>query len=78
VKCSPKNIPQELVVDITDVGLGQPVHASDIVLPEGVKLISDAKATVLTIHQPRGAENVAAVVAGTEPEVITKGKKEVE
>jgi large subunit ribosomal protein L25 len=78
IKCSPKNIPQELVVDISDVGLGQPVHASDIVLPEGVKLVSDSKATVLTIHQPRGAENVAAVVAGTEPEVITKGKKEVE
>jgi large subunit ribosomal protein L25 len=78
IKCSPKNIPQELVVDISDVGLGQPVHASDIVLPEGVKLISDAKATVLTIHQPRGAENVAAVVTGTEPEVITKGKKEAE
>ena len=78
IKCSPKNIPQELVVDITDVGLGQPLHASDVVLPEGVKLISDSKATVLTIHQPRGAENVAAVVAGTEPEVITKGKKEAE
>jgi large subunit ribosomal protein L25 len=76
IKCSPKNIPQELVVDISDVGLGQPVHASDIVLPEGVKLVSDSKATVLTIHQPRGAENVAAAAA--EPEVITKGKKEAE
>ncbi len=74
VFCSPKNIPQELVVDISALGLNQPVHAGDLPLPENVKLVSDPKATLLVIHHARAAEEVAAVAA--EPEVIAKGKKE--
>jgi large subunit ribosomal protein L25 len=74
VKCAPKNIPQEFVIDISNVGLNQPIHGSDLVMPEGVKLVSDPKATLLVIHHARAAEEVAAPAA--EPEVIAKGKKE--
>jgi large subunit ribosomal protein L25 len=47
IKSAPKSIPQELVVDVTDLDVGQPVHAGDIALPEGVKLVTDPSATVL-------------------------------
>jgi large subunit ribosomal protein L25 len=75
VNCRPKQIPQEFIVDITNIGINEPVHTGDLVLPEGVKLVSDPKATVLVIHRARSADEVSAVAA--EPEVITKGKKEV-
>jgi large subunit ribosomal protein L25 len=74
IRSTPKNIPQELVYDITNVGLNEPVHARDLTLPAGVTLVGDGSATILTIHQSR-AEAVVAEVAA-EPEVIAKGKKE--
>lgn len=76
VKASPKNLPHEILVDITNVTLGHPVHASDLKLPEGVLLVTDPTATVLMLQQSRAAEEVAPVVVAAEPEVIKKGKQE--
>jgi large subunit ribosomal protein L25 len=77
VKASPKNLPHEIIVDITNLTLGHPVHASDLVMPEGVKLVSDPTATVLMLQPARAAEEVVPVVAAAaEPEVIKKGKQE--
>ena len=75
IKASPKSIPSELLADVSEVGLNQPVHASDLLLPAGVILITDGNATVLTIHPPR-AEEAAPAATAAEPEVISKGKKE--
>ena len=74
IRSTPKNIPNELVFDITNVGLNEPVHARDLTLPAGVTLVGDGSATILTIHQSRG--EAIATVAAAEPEVIAKGKKE--
>ena len=78
VKASPKNLPHEIIVDITNLTLGHPVHASDLNLPEGVKLVSDPTSTVLMLQPARAAEEVVPVVAAVaaEPEVIKKGKQE--
>ena len=78
VKASPKNLPHEIIVDITNLTLGHPVHASDLIMPEGVKLISDPTATVLMLQPARAAEEVVPVVVAVaaEPEVIKKGKQE--
>lgn len=78
IKSAPKSIPQELVVDVTDLDVGQPVHAGDIALPEGVKLVTDPSATVLVIHHARVEEVAPTTEAPTEPEVIKKGKTEEE
>lgn len=78
VKASPKNLPHEIIVDITNLILGHPVHASDLMLPAGVKLVSDPTATVLMLQPARAAEEVVpvAVADAVEPEVIKKGKQE--
>jgi large subunit ribosomal protein L25 len=81
VKATPKKLPPELLVDVTEMGLGEPFHTGDFVLPEGVTLVGNPKDTVLVIHAPRSEEAAVAVtgvVAAAEPEVITKGKKEEE
>jgi len=38
IQCLPKNLPEFLEVDVSELGLNQSVHISDIVLPEGVEL----------------------------------------
>jgi large subunit ribosomal protein L25 len=78
VNVTPKNIPQELVVDITDLEVGHPVHAGDIKLPEGVKLVTDPNATILVIHHARVEEAAPVAETPAEPEVIKKGKTEEE
>ncbi len=78
IKASPKNIPHEFLIDVTNIGLNQPIHAGDLPLPEGVVLMMPKEETILVVHPPRSEEAKTEVVAPSEPEVIAKGKKEEE
>jgi large subunit ribosomal protein L25 len=80
VECVVTNIPASISVSIKELGIGDSIKAGEIQLPEGVKLITDPVAIVLTCHLV--AEVVAPVEAEIEaptaPEVIGREKKEEE
>jgi len=59
VTCLPKNIPNQISVDITSLGLGQSIHASDLKLGEGVVLSDDPHETIVSVVAPRAAEEEA-------------------
>lgn len=80
IECVPDSIPLNYVVDVTELMIGNSKRASDIVLGEGVKLISPPDSVIAHVVGVK-AEEVAAVaepVAGAEPEVVKKGKKDEE
>ncbi|NTY01406.1 50S ribosomal protein L25/general stress protein Ctc [Deinococcus sp. JMULE3] len=66
----PRRIPQELVVDVAKLNIGDHVTAGQVKLPEGVKLAGDAEQVVISVLPPRlsegeaAAEQQAAQVAG--------------
>ena len=66
----PRRIPQELVVDVTKLGIGDHVTAGQIKLPTGCTLAVDEDLTVISVLPPRltadelAAETQAAQVAG--------------
>ncbi|GGL78401.1 50S ribosomal protein L25 [Deinococcus aerolatus] len=66
----PRRIPQELVVDVSKLQIGDHVTAGQIQLPEGVKLAVDEEQVVISVLPPRlsaeeaDAETQAAQVAG--------------
>lgn len=66
----PRRIPQELVVDVTKMNIGDHITAGDIKLPEGCTLAADPELTVVSVLPPRltaeelEAEVQAAQVAG--------------
>ena len=62
------NIPAFLVLSMEGMMAGESKSASDVVLPEGVKLISDPKMTVvhLSVKSAEVEEVVAAPAATTE------------
>ena len=66
----PRRIPQELVIDVTKLKIGDHVMAGQVRLPEGVKLVSDPELMVVSVLPPRmsegeaAAEDQAAQVAG--------------
>jgi len=82
VKVSPKNIPDHIEVDVSDVPIGGSLHMSDLKLPEGVKLAMNAGVTLVAIVPPEDAEKLVAQASvaptSAEPEVIKKGKVEEE
>lgn len=50
VECLAVNIPESIVVSVKDLGVGEAIHAGDIKLPEGVKLVSSPETIVVTCH----------------------------
>ena len=59
VSCLPGDLPEYIDVDLANVNLGETIHLSDIVLPEGVEIYAlqrggDASASVATVNVPKG------------------------
>lgn len=57
IKCLPKDLPEYIEVNVTDLALEHSVHLSDIKLPKGVELLHAADEEhdhpVISIHMPR-------------------------
>jgi large subunit ribosomal protein L25 len=58
VSCLPKDLPEFLELDLSQMSLNESKHLSDLPLPPGVTIPAVAKgnATVVTIHPPRAEE----------------------
>jgi large subunit ribosomal protein L25 len=58
ISCLPKDLPEFIELDLSQMGLNESKHLSDLPLPEGVTIPAVAKgnATVVTIHPPRAEE----------------------
>lgn len=82
ISVDPSQIPHHITVDVTPLTIGHSIHAGDIALPEGVTLLTDAKATVCVCAAPKvEAEPVvadAAAATPAEPELIRKAKEDEE
>lgn len=79
VECLPNKIPEFFEVDISDLGVHDSIHASDLKLPEGVELMAEpgvALCTVTIVKEEEASPVAAAAATAAEPEVIGKGKKE--
>ena len=82
IECLPDEIPEEYIVDVTELMINQNVRAGDIPLGGSVKLVSPADAVISHVITLKAEEATTATTegapaaAGAEPEVIKKGKKE--
>lgn len=86
VACTPDKIPAKLVVDVSELHIGQHVEAKEIALPEGVQLLDEPGRVIASVAHHKITE-VAAPAAGEEalleseqaqPEVIKRGKTDEE
>jgi len=81
VRCEPREIPDSLEVDVSNLDVHDVLHVSDIPVSEAVEILTDAEQVIATVGIVK--EEVAPVAAAeseepAEPEVIGKGKKEDE
>jgi large subunit ribosomal protein L25 len=80
IRCEPRDIPDSIDVDVTNLDVHDVLHVSDIQVPANVEILEDAETVIATIGIVREEEVAPApAVEGeepAEPEVIGKGKKE--
>ncbi len=70
VNCSAKNIPSEIVIDLTGKDVGDSVHIGELALPKGVTAVNDEKLTVLTIVAPSSLKSEEEVTTEETGEAV--------
>ena len=85
VECKVTEIPEVITVSVKEVGVGDAIHAGEIELPAGVKLVSDPSILLVTCHFVASAKSteemeeempVAPEVIGEEKEAEEKASGE--
>ena len=81
IRCRPSAIPDSIHADVSNLGVHEVLHVSDLQAPEGVTVLTEPETVLATVGVVR-EEEVAPAPApegeAAEPEVIGKGKKEEE
>ena len=81
IRCEPREIPDVINVDVSNLGVHDALHVSDIQVAEGIEILNAPDNVIATVGIVKEEVVEAPVVEGegaAEPEVIGKGKKEDE
>jgi large subunit ribosomal protein L25 len=82
IKCEPREIPDVLEVDVSNLDVHDVLHVSDIQVAAGIEILSDPEQVIATVGIVKEEELAATTPAEgeepAEPEVIGKGKKDEE
>jgi len=79
VRSLPKDLPEQLLIDVTALELGKSIHIGEIKAPEGVEILGDKKIAVVSVALPRAEEEPTAVETKAASDVeMTKEKKDEE
>ncbi|MGI8735564.1 MAG: 50S ribosomal protein L25 [Pyrinomonadaceae bacterium] len=81
IRCEPREIPDAIDVDVSNLAVHDVLHVSDIAVGANIEILNDQDSVVATVGIVKEEPVAAPVVeeeAAAEPEVIGKGKKEEE
>lgn len=82
VRCEPRDIPDALEIDVSNLDVHDTLHVSDIRVSDGIEILTDAELVIATIgivkEEAEPAPPAAEGEEPAEPEVIGKGKKDEE
>ncbi|HNW27065.1 MAG TPA: 50S ribosomal protein L25 [Spirochaetota bacterium] len=53
VECLPQALPEKIVIDVTNMEIGDSIHVKDVVVAEGVKLMGNPDASIASVHVPK-------------------------
>jgi len=84
IEVDPVNMPSHIELDVSQLGINDSLHVSDLKVPDGVEILVDGESTVCVVAPPHAEEAPPAPEAGAEgevaaePELIRKPKGEDE
>jgi len=70
VRGLPKDLPEQIVVDVTHLTIGQAIHLGDIKPPANCEILGDKHLSVIAIAAPRTEEEEAAEAAAAAEAVL--------
>ena len=78
VRSLPKDLPEQIILDVTALEIGKSIHVGDIQAPSGVEILGDKHLTVVAVSAPRAEEEVVGAAAATAAGDVemTKEKKD--
>jgi len=76
VECLPKDLPEEIALDISELGLDRAMHVRDLTLPDGVRAIPSPDQVICLVAHRKAEEEVAPAVV--EGEVPAEGEEAAE
>jgi len=76
IECKAGEIPETIVVLVKDVHVGDALHAGEVTLPDGIKLVSPPETLLVTCHLVAAAKTTEELEAEAPiaPEIITEAK----
>jgi large subunit ribosomal protein L25 len=81
VRALPKDLPEQIEIDVTNLEINKTIHLGEVKAPEGVEILGDKNIPVVSVAEPRAEEEAApvegAAAAAGDVEMI-KEKKEGE
>jgi large subunit ribosomal protein L25 len=84
VRGLPKDLPEQIMVDVSHLKIGQAIHLGEIMAPANCELVGDKQIPVIAVAAPRTEEEEAAEAAASaeaapgEVEMIKEKKEEGE
>lgn len=77
VRALPKNLPEQILIDVTSLEVGKSIHLGEIKAPEGVEIIGNKNAPVVAVALPKAEiEETPADASAAADVEMTKEKKE--
>jgi large subunit ribosomal protein L25 len=78
VRCLPRDLPEQITVDVSALEINKTIHIGEITAPAGVEIIGNKKLPVVSVTPPRAEEEAAptAEAKGAGDVEMTKEKKE--
>lgn len=83
VRALPRDLPEQIVIDVTSLELGKSIHVGEVKAPEGVEILGNKNAPVVSCAMPRTEEEEvaatdAAATAAGDVEMIKEKKEDGE
>ena len=83
VRALPKDLPEQLIIDVTALELGRAIHIGEVKAPANVEILGDKMVPVVAVAMPRTEEEEAAAteaapVAAGDVEMIKEKKEDGE
>ncbi|MCC5805030.1 MAG: 50S ribosomal protein L25 [Opitutales bacterium] len=76
VRCRPRDLPESITVDVTQLQIGKSIHVREITAPEGIEVLTDGDEVAVACvgaHAGRD-ESEDAIAEDAEPELVGKAK----
>jgi len=72
VECLPADLPEKVQIDVTNLAIGQSIHVKDIIVPNGVKILSSPESIIVAVLAPLKATEEVVQPAEEQPQETVK------